>query len=362
MKYQNCVMENDGLGFHKKGEKIMKMKKKMKSFIALVLLCVACIGVVPVHAATGINMDGIVIKLYPWVSSNFPVYNSTGNNKVQIGTCFYTDFVIIHSVDTNGYAYITYPISGGRTKSGFCKTENLFQNPDFDGARGETVKDVTTYTKSDCRVKFGTSTVGDVCFILGYDNGATQLLYSCSGYYKVGWLKGNYEISGNGELVKSVSESTSNSFFEASVGKTLANIDSFYYTTGNISYTGGYKGQCTWYAYGRFYELTGINLKSALHAKYWLSANASDGRVKVLYGAGNIQSKAIAVRTSGTWGHVMFIEDVVFENGAPKWVYFTECNADANGVYNSGKDAILQKLSYDQFVAQKKPAGYIIAR
>jgi len=152
------------------------------------------------------------------------------------------------------------------------------------------------------------------------------------------------------------------SSFESLVGKTITNIDSTYYTSENISYIGGYKGQCTWFAYGRFYELTGIKLNSAPHAKYWLTNNSSDSRVRVVYGAENIQPKSIAVRTSGTWGHVMIVEDVIYENGVPKWVYFTEANADGNGRYDSGKDAILQKLSYNQFVKQKRPAGYIVAK
>lgn len=152
------------------------------------------------------------------------------------------------------------------------------------------------------------------------------------------------------------------SSLESLVGTTIANINTAYYTSENISYIGGYEGQCTWYAYGRFYELTGVKLTTAPHAKYWLTHNSSNNKVQVVYGAENIQPKSIAVRTSGSWGHVLIVEDVIYENGTPKWVYFTECNADGNGIYNAGKDAVLQKLSYKQFVSQKKPSGYITAR
>ena len=76
-----------------KGEKGMK---KVKYYVTLVLLFVFCIGAVPVQAATGINMGDIKIKLYPCANENFPVYNGTGDDKVKIGTCFYTDLITVH--------------------------------------------------------------------------------------------------------------------------------------------------------------------------------------------------------------------------------------------------------------------------
>ncbi len=150
--------------------------------------------------------------------------------------------------------------------------------------------------------------------------------------------------------------------WDSLVGKTVADIDSRCYTTDNISYKGGYKGQCTWYAYGRFYETTGVKLGTARHAKNWLSDNASNSQVAVTYGASEIKPKSIAVRTSGNYGHVMFIENVTYSNGVPEYVYYTECNADGNGAYNPGTDCIVKKLSYSDFVSKKKPAGYISAK
>ena len=150
--------------------------------------------------------------------------------------------------------------------------------------------------------------------------------------------------------------------WDSLVGKTVADIGSTYYTTDNISYQGGYKGQCTWYAYGRFYETTGIKLGRAGNAQTWLSDNAANSNVTVAYGAAAIQPKSIAVRTSGKYGHVMFIENVTYNNGSPEYVYFTECNADGNGVYNAGSDCIVKKLSYSDFISKKKPAGYISAK
>lgn len=156
--------------------------------------------------------------------------------------------------------------------------------------------------------------------------------------------------------------------FDALVGKTVASIKEngsytkWYSPVGNVS-AQKYTGQCTWYALGRFYEVTGVKLTNAPHAKYWLSRNSSNKNVKVIYGASNICAQSIAVNTKGNYGHVLFVEYVVYgEDGKPQYVYFTECNMDANGVYNAGKDCVLKKMTYKQFVSQRKPAGYIVAK
>lgn len=145
--------------------------------------------------------------------------------------------------------------------------------------------------------------------------------------------------------------------------ETLADISTPHYTPqGNISAEAGYEGQCTWYAYGRFSEVTGIRLDTALHAKFWLSMNDQDQRLNVLYGADKIAFPSIAVSVSGAYGHVMFVEYVSMKDGDIDMVYFTECNADGNGRYDAGKDAVLLRLPYDLFVKYRTPAGYICAK
>lgn len=168
-------------------------------------------------------------------------------------------------------------------------------------------------------------------------------------------------------VAKTTSSQATTTNWDSKVGTTVASIRSndaytkWYNSTGNVSAAGGYDGQCTWYAYGRFYEVNGIQLGSAPHAKYWLSQNSGNSKVHVLYGASAIRAKAIAVRTTGTYGHVMFIEYVTYNaNGSPAYVYFTECNTDNNGTYDAGKDCVLQKMTYEEFVSKKNPAGFII--
>jgi uncharacterized protein YukE/surface antigen len=167
--------------------------------------------------------------------------------------------------------------------------------------------------------------------------------------------------------------------FESLLGQTISSVgdanSQYYWGNGNISHAGGYDGQCTWYAYGRFWEKTGIQLNSAYHANIWLSENASDPRVSVNYGADKIQSNSIAVSTTGKWGHVMFIEDVTYNaDGKPYFVYFTESNAgyfnsegayvadEKWGAYNAGNDCVLQRMSYEDFIDKREPSGYITKR
>ena len=150
------------------------------------------------------------------------------------------------------------------------------------------------------------------------------------------------------------------------IGTTIASIKengayTYYYNSkGNISAKAGYYGQCTWYALGRFYEVHEINLGVANDAKRWLSDNKGNEKVVIVEDPESICSKSIAVRTTGTHGHVLFVEHVSYgTDGKPEYVYYTECNADYNGVYNEGTDCILKKLSFAEFKTVKKPAGYI---
>ncbi|MBE6679035.1 MAG: CHAP domain-containing protein [Ruminococcaceae bacterium] len=155
--------------------------------------------------------------------------------------------------------------------------------------------------------------------------------------------------------------------WDQKVGKTVANIKN---SSGYTKYYGRdnawsyqYKGQCTWYAWGRFYETVGIKLNYKGHAKYFLDKNSENSKIKILKGADSIVSKSIAVDTSGEYGHVMFIEYVSYgSDGSPKNVYFTESNWDFNHVYNAGTDCILKKMSFGDFKKLRSPDGYIAAK
>jgi len=146
----------------------------------------------------------------------------------------------------------------------------------------------------------------------------------------------------------------------------------------NNSYS---KGQCTWYAYGRLKERTGIDLEVSGNAKEWLD-NCTDSQVRIERDLTKIRPDSIAVfhkpADPSHWGHVVYVEHVTYdENGNPLMVFFSECNMDAYtlkdgsknpkwGVYNEGDDCILKLVSYDEFVSRSNGAhqalGYIIPK
>lgn len=150
--------------------------------------------------------------------------------------------------------------------------------------------------------------------------------------------------------------------WDSMIGKTVASIKTGDQFTSNYGANNGYsKGQCTWYAHGRFLEVTGIALSSKWNAGEWLWRNKGDSRISVLDGANKITAKAVAVSP----GHVMFVEHVTYNSsGTPAYVYLTESNVGSsyNGRYDAGVDCVVKKLSYSEFLSQKNPVGYIIAK
>ena len=100
------------------------------------------------------------------------------------------------------------------------------------------------------------------------------------------------------------------------------------------------KGQCTWYAWGRFKEVHSKKIifraKNGLDAKVWpeLIANC---RVNA-----NVSEQSIAVSRMGRYGHLIFVEHIQGRS-----VYYTDANGDANGIYDRGIDCVLKKADVD---------------
>ena len=121
-----------------------------------------------------------------------------------------------------------------------------------------------------------------------------------------------------------------------SVGKRLANFNGSAYNAS--SPLKNYKGQCTWYCWGRAYEKTGIRLNTVNNAKTWLSRLNTAG-TQAVWNSYAPRKNSIAVKTSGTYGHVLFIEDVIGDT-----VYYTEANVPWNDVLDA-TDGVLKKTT-----------------
>lgn len=106
------------------------------------------------------------------------------------------------------------------------------------------------------------------------------------------------------------------------------------------------KGQCTWYAWGRFREVhhkkIRFKAKTGLDAKLWpeLIVNCKVDN--------NLTEYCIAVTLVGRYGHLIFIENI--QDG---FIYYTEANGDANGIYDYGVDCVLRRAELNSsFVTQ----------
>lgn len=98
---------------------------------------------------------------------------------------------------------------------------------------------------------------------------------------------------------------------------------------------------CTWYAYGRFYEVNGQKLGVTGMPYRWSGQARNNG-----FSIGTSpRSKSVAVAEK----HVMFVENV--SNG---YVYFTEANY--------GDDFVVKKMSIAEFTNKRKIQSYIYAK
>lgn len=352
------------------------MKHFMKKIMSIILLAVLLVPAVGIESLAAESWPSVSSKRYiefiadgkisVYTSSSLSTRGTSSPKKAYKAYIASGDDVRIIDIASK-YLEISYPTSSGR-RTGFIKRSAVLDNSkplDVLTAKGK----AKTY-ESAGGSSYGSIAKGDKVYVVSSGKNYIGVIYeakSGSRAYKLGWVKTadfNSKVAGSGSSSSSSSSSgKTSSTWEKKVGNTVADIDSVHYSAkGNISVAAGFWGQCTAYAYGRFSEVHGVKLKTARHAKYWLSENEGDSRVEVLYGADKIESKSIAVRTTGKYGHVMFVEKVTTKNGSPSMVYFTECNADGNGSYNKGKDCIVQRMSYEDFVAKKNPAGYIVAK
>lgn len=138
---------------------------------------------------------------------------------------------------------------------------------------------------------------------------------------------------------------------DSKIGQRLANFNSMAYN-GSSPFMWGcdYSGQCTWYCWGRAFEKTGIKLNTVNNANTWLSRLNTAG-TRAVWDSSAPRKDSIAVKTSGTWGHVMYIEDIIGDS-----VYYTEANVPMNHTVDSG-DGVLKKTS--KYNMSKMCNGYI---
>lgn len=118
-------------------------------------------------------------------------------------------------------------------------------------------------------------------------------------------------------IVMLLSVITVSNIESAAIGTYGVNLDSSCYSSSNPFRN--YWGQCTWYAWGRALEKTGVALPYRGNAKTWTSGAVNTPR-----------ANSVVVWTGGTYGHVAFVEAYDGTN-----IYITEANR-VQGQYSEG--------------------------
>lgn len=154
---------------------------------------------------------------------------------------------------------------------------------------------------------------------------------SSNGEDRQGWVNKNVR--------EEIKQPSSTIEWNALISQKIANIDSEPYKSLNPFK----KSECTWYAWGRMKEVTGVSItfskKTGRDAKCW---NTLVNNCKV---DKNLTSQCVAVRPTGGdgHGHVVFVE---YYDGIN--VFFTESNV------NNNTDLKVRKKSVQMFASEYK--------
>ena len=152
-----------------------KLKKRWLSAL-LTAITIICLFQTTAFAAS-------TRKCYTISSNNTTVYSNTGLT-TRYGSIYGSDEITVLDV-TSRYCRVNYPISGGRTKTGYIPTSAILR-----GTSGSSYKSrgkVTTYKRPGGGT-YGYVSKGDTVTVLGTYGNYTQLKYPVSGGYKYAFV------------------------------------------------------------------------------------------------------------------------------------------------------------------------------
>lgn len=174
------------------------MRKKTFSFILCMAIIINLFTVVPIttYAFDRTTYNSLCpITIYPCTDdADFPAY-TTAECTTKSGRIYRTDRCTITKFYKNSsgddVCKVTYPVSGGGTKTAYAKTSRFIYDKSFSPAQKTiTAKtNVSAYAGADTISGWYISS-GDKIYVLGRDgNGNTQVAYPVDDGYKVAWIK-----------------------------------------------------------------------------------------------------------------------------------------------------------------------------
>ena len=147
------------------------------------------------------------LRCYTIGTANTPVY-STSSLGTRIGAIYASDEITVNSFSSSKTAAnVTYPISGGRTKTGWVRMSSILTATG--GYAHNSTRRYTTYRRPG-GISYGSVYVGDQVVVLGTKSGYTQIRYPVSGGYKFAWAR-TTDVNAGKSITSSNNSSNKNS-------------------------------------------------------------------------------------------------------------------------------------------------------
>lgn len=249
------------------------------------------------------------LQAYPISTGYTTVYQSTSTSSSVIGKFDGLDPVTINEVYTDGWASITYQLTAGGSKTGYCNFDQAFLPQNLITWGGSSLAKVsgsqTVYRRYDCKDKFGTVTSDDPITLLGSVGSKSLIIYSLdSGSYKMGWVTGtvNTSIYNKVKAYTLATGTTSTSLGSISGANEIV-ISNFYYGAPSFSVSSGgvSKGTCNssaFLSYNIDYE----------YSRYIYSQKNVYRRANTTnyYGYVTAEDPILVVGVSGGWQQIIY--------------------------------------------------------
>lgn len=156
------------------------MRKFIKKLLSMMLVLAVIFGIfyvpIPVSAAS-------TRKCYTISSGNTTVYSNTGLTR-RYGLIYGSDEITVLDV-TSRYSKVRYPISRGRTKTGYIATGAILTA--VSGNSYKAGSRITTYRRPG-GASYGYISRNDTVMVLGRSGNYTQVKYPVSGGYKYAFV------------------------------------------------------------------------------------------------------------------------------------------------------------------------------
>ena len=259
------------------------------------------------------------------ISSSGTTIPYTNKNLTSRGTATYgkssssyidnrSDEIYVYSVGQNSkkvyYAYVSYPTSNGRVKA-YIPLSALTSNNGNHAAKKSS-------GRFYCSIRSNTALSGsyyvdknDTVYLIATKESKYQIMYPTSnGAYRIAWCnKSDYNKYCLNKTTTTQAATSNTSYSPRTSAPSKSN--GYYYSSKNIFYSSGYgMPNCTAYAYGRAYEITGKKPNLCTNsAGAWYNYNKNNGYYS--YGSTPRLGAIACWSKNGTsTGHVAVVEKI----------------------------------------------------